>query len=147
MKIPCLTRLEIEELLPQVEVSYRTILSLKAQISVVYHELECFGYAPRAESFQVWLKGASRYVNTRRGVLKALIESLKDIINELHASGCRIRDLDEGQFDWLSKDSENNYVRLLWTYGKRELVAMTKKASESSSKQSVSTPTPSSVSS
>jgi len=130
MKTPCLTVSEIKELLPQVEVSYRTILSLKAQISLVYHELECFGYAPRAESFQVWLKGASRYVNSRRGVLKALIESLKDIINELHASGCRIRDLDAGKFDWLSKDGENNYVRLSWTYGKRELVAIPKQQAE-----------------
>lgn len=126
MKTHCLTVTEIKDMLPQVEVSYRTILALKAQISVVYHELEYFGHAPRAESFQVWLKGASRYVNRRRGVLKALIESLKDIINELHASGCRIRSLEDGQFDWVSKDGENNYVRLTWTYGKPDLVAIKK---------------------
>ncbi len=104
---------EAEELLPQLEGKLRHGVEMKSELARQAAELE--GMKERVAMAGGVLLDQERFSRLRSRI-EVLAKRLKELIEQIHASGCQVKDLDTGVLDFptLYRGEE---VMLCWRLG------------------------------
>src|SRR5689334_10419500 len=117
---------EVNQLLPTVRGLFDRVLQLRAQLKSSYNALDSAGYPPSREDLANLAGGGSETdsaaemvpeeVERQRRLFRAMVETLRDQLEEIQATGCVIKDAEEGLIDWYGKHQGRD-VFLCWKYG------------------------------
>ncbi|HVK75539.1 MAG TPA: DUF2203 domain-containing protein [Kofleriaceae bacterium] len=107
---------EVNQLLPEVNRRWQSVLELRAQIRRATDRLEAEGHT----AGDPLPADASPEARRDHLVVVALRDSLRDELAAIGDTGCVVRDLDTGLCDWLGEHGGRD-VWLCWRFGEREL--------------------------
>ncbi|HWM85445.1 MAG TPA: DUF2203 domain-containing protein [Kofleriaceae bacterium] len=107
---------------------FERVMQLRAQLKTLYGRLENAGHPPREEH----LRGSSQVMSTPGSsempadvqrdlvLFRGLVETLREQVDEIQATGCVIKDIEVGLVDWPALH-HGREVLLCWKYGEREV--------------------------
>jgi len=111
---------EANAMIRNLELTFGRMLQMKAQVRMVYAQLEETGFAPGEDDFEIAPAGAGADVVNLLTTLKTLIDALRVDVNALKDAGCLIKDIDEGIVDWRASRKGSD-VLLCWKLGEKEV--------------------------
>jgi hypothetical protein len=120
---------EVNRILPKVRSLFDRVLQLRAQLKSSYQALETAGYAPTRDELGSLASDDSsdgeksevpEEVDRQKRLFRAMVETLRDQLEEIQATGCVIKDVEEGLVDWYGRHQGRD-IFLCWKYGEREL--------------------------
>jgi hypothetical protein len=113
--------------LPELRDLFSAIMQLRAQVKLVYQRLAAAGYPPTDEDIE---RDAPPHpsggdpvppeVLRDQAWFRGLLETLREQIEAIQATGCLIKDLETGLVDWLTLH-QGREVYLCWKYGEPEV--------------------------
>lgn len=101
------------------------VMQIRTQLKSIYSRLEDLDAAPsQAEisGHEEWDDGDEQpdIVRRDKAVFRALVETLREHVEEIHETGCIIKDIETGLVDWYSLH-DGREVFLCWRYGEHEV--------------------------
>jgi hypothetical protein len=111
---------EVNGQIPALEESFGRVMQIRAQLKTLYRRLDEKRFAPADEHFSVNIPGAPPDVLRDRANFKALVETLREELERVHATGCVIKDVETGLVDWPSQ-AGGKEIFLCWQYGEKQV--------------------------
>lgn len=111
---------EANQMIPSLVTRFGRMLQLHARIRESYGRLDDQGFAPTEAEFELDPQGAGVEVTRERAELRALMQALKSDLDELHASGCVVKDVGSGLVDWYAQ-KDGRDVFLCWKLGEKSI--------------------------
>jgi hypothetical protein len=111
---------EANKMIPDLEFAFNRITQLHHHISTLYAQLDHLGLAPKDEDFDPAPDGLTLELIDLLTSLKVLLMELRAQVNDLHQSGCIVKDVVEGLVDWHSKHDDRD-VFLCWKFGEKQV--------------------------
>jgi hypothetical protein len=111
---------EVNRHVPELEEVFGRVIQIRAQLKTLYRRLDEKRFAPSDEHFSVLIPGAPPDVVRDRASFKALVETLREDLARVHATGCVIKDVETGLVDWPAR-SDGRDIWLCWRYGEKEV--------------------------
>lgn len=111
---------EANEQIPRLQATFGRVMQVRSQLKNLYKRLEAQGFAPEGDEFAIAIPGAPPDVVRDRATFRALLETLKEDLDAIHASGCLIKDIEIGLVDFLAK-KDGAEIFLCWRYGEPEV--------------------------
>lgn len=111
---------EVNRQVPRLEASFRRLIQIRTQLKSLYRRLDERGHAPGDEHFKVDIPGAAAEVLRDRGLFKALVETLRDELRAVRATGCVVKDIERGLVDWPA-NKDGREIRLCWRLGEKQV--------------------------
>ena len=105
---------------PALEQCFGRVIQIRGQLKILYKRLDEKRFAPGDEHFSVNIPGAPPDVIRDRANFKALVETLREELERVHATGCLIKDVETGLVDWPSQ-AAGREILLCWQYGEKEV--------------------------
>src|SRR5262245_27256813 len=90
---------EANHQIPALEEAFGRVMQIRAQLKSLYRRLDEKRFAPADEHFSVNIPGAPPDVLRDRANFKALVETLREELARVHATGCVIKDVETGLVD------------------------------------------------
>lgn len=112
---------EANAMLPELRFSFRLLFQLHLHVKTLMAELEDAGFAPRTDTFDVIVDDADEDVVLARGQLRAVIDLMKDELDELRSNGCIVRDIEAGGVSWYARHPYRGDILLSWRLGEPEV--------------------------
>ena len=114
-------------MVPRLEQAFSRILQIRGQLRDLYRDLDDAGMAPDDdedddddESYEFDPSSVDPIVVRQLAVFRALLETLRDDLEELAADGVMVKDLDHGLVDFYAHHQGRD-VLLCWRLGEREV--------------------------
>ena len=104
-------------MLPTLRGAFATVFQLHIYVKVLFALLDQDSFAPDSDEFELNPRGATPEVTRRLARLRALLDALRDQIDEIQDLGCVIKDLETGTVGWYATDDEYGDVFLSWRMG------------------------------
>src|SRR5262245_30643049 len=104
---------EVNLHVPALEQAFSRVMQIRAQLKILYKRLDEKRFAPNDEHFSVNIPGAPPDVICDRANFKGLVETLREELERVHATGCVIKDVETGLVDWPSRDAGRD-ILLCW---------------------------------
>lgn len=112
---------EANEMIPALRQCFQLLFQLHMHVKALIGELEYAGYAPQSDTFPVHVPDADEEIILARGQLRALIDLMRDELDELRACGCLIQDMEQGGISWYAKHPRRGDILLSWRFGEPEV--------------------------
>lgn len=112
---------EANGMLPTLRQSFRLLFQLHLHVKTLIEELEYAGFAPKSDTFPIYVKDAPEEIVLARGQLRALIDLMRDELDILRNCGCIIRDIEDGGVSWYAKHPQRGDILLSWRMGEPEV--------------------------
>lgn len=112
---------EANRMLPTLRQSFFLLFQLHLHIKTLIDELEYAGFAPKSDTFPVYVQDAPEEIILARGQLRAVIDLMRDELDALREYGCIIRDIEDGGVSWYAKHPELGDILLSWRFGEPEV--------------------------
>ena len=111
---------EVNGQIPALAEAFGRVMQIRAQLKALYRRLDEKRFAPADEHFSVNIPGAPPDVLRDRANFKALVETLREELERVHATGCVIKDVETGLVDWPAQ-TQGREIFLCWQYGEKEV--------------------------
>src|SRR5699024_4245525 len=112
---------EANQMIPTLRRSFQLLFQLHMHVKILIGELEDVGFAPSSDTFPVVVRGADEQVILARGQLRALIDLMREELEQLRARGCLMQDMEEGGVSWYAKHPRRGDILLSWRFGEPEV--------------------------
>ncbi|QDG51008.1 DUF2203 family protein [Persicimonas caeni] len=112
---------EANEMIPFLESAFTRIIQMRHQIGDIMQLLQLVDAAPERDDFEVELPDASPAVIHNRATLKALMLAVQDELTKIEATGCLVKNLENGLVDWYATKGGRD-VFLCWHVGEKEVL-------------------------
>jgi hypothetical protein len=96
------------------------VLQIRSQLKVLYERLDAAGFAPRQDEADTLPDDAPSDILRDRAKFYGLVEALREQVEEIHATGAQIKDIETGLVDWPARNA-NREILLCWRFGEREI--------------------------
>lgn len=96
------------------------VMQIRSQLKRLYERLDDAGFAPSQDDADELPEDAPAEVARERAQFYGLAETLREQVDEIHETGCTIKDIEAGLVDWpgLHNDRE---ILLCWKFGEKEV--------------------------
>ena len=111
---------QANEALPRLHHLFMTILQVRGLLRSLYEKLDDAGFAPEEDEEDEVPEDAPPDVARDRARFYALVETLREHVEDVQDTGCVIRDLDTGSVDWRARSGQAD-VWLNWQFGEPEV--------------------------
>lgn len=112
---------EANAMLPELRFGFRLLFQLHLHVKALMADLEDVGFAPRSDTFDVIVEDADEDTLLARGQLRAVIDLMKDELDELRSTGCIVRDIEAGGVSWYARHHHRGDILLSWQLGEPEI--------------------------
>jgi hypothetical protein len=99
---------------------FTSILQLRGQLKRLYESLDAAGFAPSPNEESMLPEDAPAEVARDRARFYGLVETLRELVESVHATGAQIKDIETGLVDWPARNA-NKDILLCWRFGEREV--------------------------
>ncbi len=111
---------QANETLPRLQDLFMSILQVRGYLRALYEKLDDAGFAPEEDEEDEVPEDAPPDVARDRARFYALVETLRELVDQVTDTGCVIRDLDTGMVDWRARSGSSD-VWLNWQFGESEI--------------------------
>ncbi len=98
---------------------FANVMQLRAQLKRMYQSLDNAGYPPSQDDDELYQDAPIEIVRDRAR-FEGLVEALREQVDEIHDTGCQIKDIETGLVDWLGR-FEDRDILLCWQFGEKEV--------------------------
>jgi hypothetical protein len=111
---------EANSQIPSIKALFIAVMQVRGQLKALYERLESAGYAPTRDDADELPEGAPASVMRDRARFYGLVEALREQVEQIHATGCQIKDIETGLVDWLARD-QGREILLCWRLGETQV--------------------------
>jgi len=104
----------------QLQQAFVGVMQIRSQLKQLYERLDSAGYAPTQDDADELPEDAPVDVARDRARFYGLVEALREQVDEIHATGCTIKDIETGLVDWPGRH-RNREILLCWRFGEKEV--------------------------
>jgi len=96
------------------------VMQIRSQLKQLYERLEQAGFAPSQDDADELPEDAPDDVAMDRARFYGLVEALREQVDDIHATGCTIKDIETGLVDWPGRHDDRE-ILLCWRFGETEV--------------------------
>lgn len=96
------------------------VMQIRTQLKKLYERLDDAGYAPSQDDEDELPEDAPEDIARARAQFYGLVETLREQVDDIHATGCTIKDIETGLVDWPGRHDDRE-IMLCWQFGEREI--------------------------